>query len=341
MYMKYHRIIAFCSNRVTGHFRFKDIFQIFPLDAADVPTSKLIKYYPFVLEFRLEDTGRIELDGELKEVSNIIGELTAQLNFQKRILKLLTAFSNYHFFVPQVEPQWFVHADGLSEEEMNNQTSAAGLNIYCYPKLKEGVPITEFTKVDYARVDTGEHPQCFQHIDLDGKEEVIFSQYLSNALLNYFLLSDDQLAPVDSAIELIAQGVALRATTKSLSFIAFVSSVETMVAYETKDVPLEKCAACGQDQYKVMAKFRDYLFKYVSDGRDAKKTINEIYGLRSKIAHTGLLLFGDGKIDWTANAEGDKHYDLHLKSSMIARLGLMNWILMRGIQKEAAGTGTA
>ncbi|ATL45906.1 hypothetical protein COR50_01305 [Chitinophaga caeni] len=338
--MKYYKIIAFCSNRVTGHFKFKDIFQIYPLDTVDAPTSDFVKYYPFVLEFRLSDNGQIELDGELKEVSNIIGELTAEVNFQNRILKLLTAFSNYRFFIPPIEPQWFVHAEGLSKDEMDNQTSAAGLNIYFYPKLKEVVPFTEFTKVDYPQIDTGEHPQCFQHIDLSGKEEVTFSHYLSTALHNYFLLSDEQQAPVDSAIELINQGVALRATTKSLSFIAFVSSIETMVAHETKDVPLEKCAACGQDKYKVMAKFRDYLFEYVADGPDAKKTINEIYGLRSKIAHTGLLLFGDGKIDWTANAEGDKHYDLHLKSSMISRLSLMNLILMRGDKEKKAGGGT-
>jgi hypothetical protein len=286
--------------------------------------------HPFVLEFCISDTVQVSLDGELKQVSNLIAGLAAQVNFQNRILKLLTAFSNFHFFIPTMEPQWFARIDGIGEEEMNNQTSVVGLNIYQFPKWKECSAIEGFTQVGYPEIEPQEHPDCFQNIELEGKEPVTFSKFILRALHNYFLLSPEQLAAVDSAVELINQGVKLRQSMQSMSFVALISSIETMVAFEYRDMKVEKCKICSADQYKVMFKFRDYLGKYATDDPTAKKRINELYNLRSKIAHTGMLLFGDGKIDFSSGEKQEDQFNMHLQAMMASRLSLINWILLTG-----------
>ena len=38
--MKFHKIIAFCSHPITAFFRFKDVFQIYPLDFLEAPKCK-------------------------------------------------------------------------------------------------------------------------------------------------------------------------------------------------------------------------------------------------------------------------------------------------------------
>lgn len=331
--MKFYKIIAFCSSPVTGYLRFRDIFQLYPLDIPKAPKNDIIKEYPFILEYCLNEDGRILHDGELKDVNNILSSLTIQVNFQNQILNLLTAFSKFHFFIPRMHPQWFVRVDGMTEEEINNQTCVAGLNLYQFPKPKDWLPIQEFSKISHNEIPAQKHPEYFQHFDLEGKEPVTFSQFILAALHNYFLLSAEQKTSVDSALELINQAVKLRQTMKSLSFVALITSIETMVAIEYKNHEINKCKLCGQDQYKIMGKFRDYLFEYATSSPDAKKPINELYSLRSKIAHAGMLILGDGKFDLSPNPSGDKQFNMHLEAMMLSKLSLINWILKRG-EKE-------
>lgn len=100
-----------------------------------------------------------------------------------------------------------------------------------------------------------------------------------------------------------------------------------MVSNEYKEVKIERCSTCNQEQFKVMNKFREYLFKYVTSNKQTKNEINEIYSFRSKIAHTGKLLHGDGLIDWSKNDEKYEQQQIHIKAMQIARLSLINWIL--------------
>lgn len=333
--MKYYKAVVFCSNRVEGVFRFKDVFQIYPLSIEEAPKSELIKIYPFVLEYCITDEGQIELDGELKEISNFISELTQSANFQNLILNFLTAFSNYRFFFPKPNVQWFVSIDHeLSEAEMNNQISKPGLNVYRFPTMSKNAPITAFTEVDQPEIEPKEHPEYFQNLDIEGTEVVCFSKFMSAAFHNYFLLAKEQQEAIESAAILINQGIELQDTMKSLSFISFVSSIETMVELENKGVKIERCETCKIEKYRVTVKFINYVYKYATNNKNAKKQIQSIYNLRSKIAHTGMLLFGDGKINWSDNEEKDGQRQTHLQAMQLSRLSLMNWVLMRGSELD-------
>jgi hypothetical protein len=329
--MKYFKAIVFSSNPVEGVFRFKNVFQLYPLNAVDAPKDPIIKIYPAVLEYCIAEHEKISLEGDFKELSPIISEWSQSANYQNRILRFLTAFSNYRFFFPRPFPQWFVSIDSkLPREQMNGQTSQAGLNMYRFPSLAKDAFITQFTDVDLAEIEPKNHQEYFTHLDLEGKEPVSFSQYIMAAFHNYFLLNSQQVSAVDSAVMLINQGVELRDTMKSLSFLSFISSIETMVGLANQEVPIERCRSCGQEQFKVMSKFRDYIYKYVSNNDTVKRDVNAMYSLRSKIVHEGMLLLGDGIIDWSETGEKDNQWQRHIMAMQTSRISLMNWLLMGG-----------
>ena len=68
------------------------------------------------------------------------------------------------------------------------------------------------------------------NIDLDGTEEVKLPQHTDIAIHNFFALGDEERNTVNSATSLICNGVDLRTKMKSLSFVAFVSSIDLVLA---------------------------------------------------------------------------------------------------------------
>jgi len=271
-----------------------------------------------------------------QEVKEIISKTTHSTNHQKRILALLSSLSNYRFIYPIPELQWFTEVpDGKITEEINNQKSKAGINYFWYPEMQKGSVITIFSEPAFPKVEFSRHPDCFIHLDIDGEESVKFSQHIDVAFHNYFALEDDAKEIVDSAASLICNGIDLRSKMKSISFVCFVSSIETMVNYEFRDEVVKKCEACGTEQYRVMGKFREYLLKYASDNPDTKKEINAIYKLRSNIVHAGMLFLGDNKIDWSDDKKQNEQWQTHIEVMQISRVSLTNWLLMRGQEEDS------
>lgn len=329
----FYKAIIFCSNPLIGYYRFEDKFQIYPLLSENAPKHDKVKMYPVVIEYHVEKDVQMEVPDALKEIQDIIAKQTHTQNYQRQIRNLLSSITNYRFYYPTAELLWFAEVpNGELKEEMNNQSSKAGMTFYWYPEMNKESIITKFTETGLPQIEFIKHPDCFMNIDLDGTEEVKLPQHTDTAIHNFFALGEEERNTVNSATSLICNGVDLRIKMKSLSFVAFVSSIETMVNYEFRQEEVKKCDACGTQQFRVMGKFRDYLLKYASDNPDTKKQVNNIYNLRSKIAHTGLLLLGDNMIDWSNEKLQDEQAQSHLQAMQISRSSLTNWLLMRGQQ---------
>ncbi len=128
---------------------------------------------------------------------------------------------------------------------------------------------------------------------------------------------------------------------ESLSFFSFVSSIETLVNYEFKNEKVEyacsdcktlksserSCKKCGSPIWGVTAKYREFLFKYVSNDPNAKKMYNKIYNIRSKITHTEYLMNGENFLNWEFNDKTKEISTNHLQAMQLARRSLINWIL--------------
>jgi hypothetical protein len=327
----FYKAIIFCSHPLKGYYRFKDIFQIYPLVSDLAPKSDKIKYHPAIIEYWIDEVPNIEIPKDFEDMKEYIQKLTQATNYLKNLLFLLSTFSNYRFFYPTPEFNWFLEIpDNASKEEIDHQISKVGLSHYYFPEINKDRIIKDFTPLSFPKVQFSKHPDIFVNLDLIGKDVVQFSEHIDAAFHNYFALQSEDKSVIIASASLICNGVDTMTTMKSLSFISFVSSIENMVNYEYRDEKPKTCESCGQQSYRVTAKFRDYLLKYASNSNEARKQINFIYGLRSKIVHNGFLLLGDNLIDWSDDNKKNDQEQAHLQAMQVSRLSLTNWLLTRG-----------
>jgi hypothetical protein len=326
----YYKVIIFCSNKLEGTFRFEDKWQIYPLKSDHSPFNKVVQYHPVVLEFFVEANKEVAIPKAFEEHREMIVKMTSQGNKIKEITTLLTAFSNYRFYANTVKAQYFIESvDGHLPPPEDDHASKVGYNIYTYPEFRKTADITELTKVDFPEVTEVDHKDYFIYFDNTYTEVVKFPNTLYPALNNYHTLKDDKQKTVYASLSLIGNGVELSESMRSLSFISLVSSIETMVNLEYSDLKVERCDACGAEKYRVFAKFRDFLLRYVSENEKTKKDIDKIYNVRSKIAHAGQLFLGDNTIDWSDEETQNKEGEVHIQTMQVARMSVMNWVLMR------------
>ncbi|MFT3903915.1 MAG: HEPN domain-containing protein [Niabella sp.] len=329
MKIKFYKVIIFSDNPLTTQFRFEDKFQIYPYASPNAPQSDKIKLYPIALEYWVDEDVDVEVPELFEGIEGFYLQTVTSMLPQTKILSLLTSLSNYRFYVPQIKWQWFCEIFGDEDKEkMNNQKSVAGLNTYWYPESFKERQIEDFSTVDFPLISFKSHPDYFRNITLDENEEIVFPEHISIALHNYYALPEQIKPVIEATSSLINNGIALRGSMNSLSYISFISSIETLVDFEFKNEEVKKCECCGTTQYRVMGKFRNFIFKYVSTAPETKKQLNEIYNLRSKIAHAGELLLADNIFSWGNDKIRGEQWQIHLSAMQLCRVALTNWLLM-------------
>lgn len=328
MNIKFYKVIIFSDNPLTTQFRFENKFQIYPYTSPNAPFSDKVKLHPIALEYWVDEDIDVIIPEDFKGLEGFYKQSVITMLPQTKILSLLSSLSNYRFFLPQIKWQWFCSIpNGDNPDEANNQKSVAGLNTYWYPESYAERQINDFSNPDFPQMNLKPHPEYFRNISMDENEEIVFPEYISVALHNYYALPEQIKQIVEAASSLINNGIALRGTMNSLSYISFISSIETLVDFEFKNEIVKKCECCGTSQYRVMGKFRDFIFKYVSSAAETKKQINEIYGLRSKIAHSGELLLADNIYNWGDDTTRSEQWQIHLSAMQLGRVTLSNWLL--------------
>jgi len=337
----FYKVVVFCSNPIKGKYQFEDKFQIYPFESAKAPKSKYAKFYPIAFEYWVDHSVKERFSEFFKGNEAFLSKHTQAMNRQKEILNLLSSITNYRFYFPPMEFTWLISMkDEMTREEVDAQTSHFGATSYRYPEMFAENIITGFSTPVYPALKFVKHPECFINLDVEGTEEVTLPQHTTAAVHNYFALADDARKSINSAASLIANGIDLRIKMKSISFVSFVSSIETMVNFEHKGEEIKTCGTCKAPIFSVAAKFRDYLFKYASANPAEKKTINKIYQLRSKIVHTGMLLFGDNTLSWSDDKKHDEQWHTHIQAMQIARVSLTNWLLKRAEEQKTNAVKT-
>lgn len=328
MKIKFYKVIIFSDNPLTTHFRFEDRFQIYPYTSPNAPFADKTKLHPIALEYWVNQDTEVKIPKEFVGLEKLYKQSAISMLPQTKILSLLSSLTNYRFYVPQIKLQWFCGITaGASEEEINNQRSISGINTYWYPEMFAETQINSFSEPNFPNMVLKPNPDYFRSITLVENEEIFFPQYISTALHNYFAIPKEIQHIIESSSSLINNGIALRGSMNSLSYISFISSIETLVDFEFKNEKVKKCECCGTESYRVMGKFRDFIFKYVSTADETKKQIAAIYKLRSKIAHSGELLLADNIFEWGDENVKNEQWEIHLSVMQLSRTALTNWLL--------------
>lgn len=328
MKIKFYKVVIFSDNPLTTQFRFEDKFQIYPYISPNAPYSDKVKLHPIALEYWVDEDIEVEVPEDFKGLEEFYKQSVISMLPQTKILSLLSSMCNYRFYLPQIKWQWFCTIpDGDNVEEANNQKSVAGINTYWYPEGHKERQIETFSNTDFAQMNYKAHQEYFRTITLDESEDIVFPEHIPVALHNYYALPEQIKKIAEASSSLINNGLALRGTMNSLSYISFISSIETLVDFDFKNEEVKKCECCGTSQYRVMGKFRDFIFKYVSTAAETKKQLNEIYTLRSKISHSGELLLADNIYDWGNDTIRNEQWKIHLSAMQLGRVALTNWLL--------------
>jgi hypothetical protein len=350
----YKRVVCFCNKKINKVFKC-DWFQVIPLENY-IDSEVKNKHYPFILEYKVDKKDIVHLsfadvpEMDSKELQEQFSELSYEFNTVKYLLRLLSTISNFYFFRYDISDQaWFLSLKGEKEEDFSCRY---GVKHYVDSNLKGKMDITKFTKTEYPEIDLVEHSEYYTHPDIDNEEnnELSFGQHTELFFSSILKLDKTQKQFFDSAITLIYNGQQIRNSMRSLAFLSFISSIETMTTLEGKlnkqEIDFEckscnsiksskyHCHDCERPIWGISQSIKLYLEKYLTKDPLFKTVINKLYSRRSKIAHAGSLLSGDLYFEWENPKLREQHNDLLIESMQYSKMSIVNYVLTNGVDKN-------
>jgi hypothetical protein len=333
MAIKIERQIVFTKVPLNGYFRYNDSFQIFPLEVKDLTTLQIQKHFLNVLEFTVDDSIKVTIPEQLKALEEMLHGTSISSDRVNQILRLLTAFSNHHFFqYNDIEGNFgFPITKDDEDESINQQISVWCLKYFHHPswwKLFETGKFTDMSKLSEIPC-VGMRRYFMDDPNLDRNIEVYVTlPCLIPIMLDaYYSFADEVRAYIDVAASYIVAANEIKKSRKTLSLISCFTSLETMVNLEYKNVKPEICKSCTQPIFSVRKKFREYLMKYVSATDASKKKFNKYYDFRSKLIHTGRQLKTEKLFPDISQVESINEWISEIEILQITKLSIIRWLI--------------
>lgn len=345
---KYCCNLIFSDKPLKKLYRFKNEFQIYPLPIEYCLDYNDSTHFPILLEYVIDLSEKLPINYEgLEEIEDILSESTLQNNKLNLIIRVLSCVTNHFFFIYDIEQGWFMPIDkSISREEYNSIESKWGFNFYHKVGLFKRLQINQFTNVNIENITKIKHSEYFQFPNFEPNDgEITISKYTDAFFESFFNLQKEEKKYVYSSITLIYNGKSIKDKMRSLAFISFMSSIETMTSFHFKknkeEIHLEcdsckkiksspyECPKCKSPIWGITQQIKLYLKEFLTTDEKANSIINKLYGIRSKITHSGELLLGDVYTSWSEGIKKEEE-NLYLISVMqYSKLSLVNWLLKK------------
>lgn len=335
---EYHKTIFFTKVPIEGVYKYKDIFQIYPAQLESQPFSRYQEHFPGILEYWTSEEDKLNLENKFDEAKTNLNELYERtgmkINKEDRILALLSTFTNNIFFrYSSTEGSWGIPMlhDELTDD-INNWSSKWCEPLFHFPELPPQLILKEFTKVQLKQIQRIEHADYYfnePNLDFKKNKPLTLPSSINWLFDNYYALTTINQKNIDTACSHIFSALKVKNNFKTLSLIASFTAIETMISLEFKDHETENCKSCGQVKYKVAAKFRIYLLRYIGNSVEYRKKFNALYSLRSKIIHNGIL-FSTEKL--FSDLPKQEKFNLEITFYEIlqyGKLSIINWLLLK------------
>ena len=265
---------ALCCSRhleVRGLYRYGDVFQILPIPPEAAHAPVVAADHPFVLQFRY----RRSTDGAIN--SRRRQEKTAMLTRSLNVIcrPTLVPYSRYTrffwsaFVSGELAPRWLQEGYGYS-----------GF-----------VPeIDDFSEMlDLPRIKLYPSAEYYSDTFMSDNYELALPDLADRYFDKVFGLDAEEFRRFAIASTWFSQSSALWAESSSSAFVAIVSAVEALL-----DKGGEVCKECNQPRHRVTMRFKAFLEQHVPNVRERfPKELDQIYGVRSDLAHGGRLLLAD------------------------------------------------
>jgi len=318
---------------VTGSYRYKDIFQLLPPDKEAPTPHVVVGHYPLIIEYRFEKpeteyypTWEEGLKEQFKDPIKdpMEFEITLLTTGQRKVNELtclLSVLSNFRLFNYGAEQAWVIPMGDVYPT--SDRKILMGQHFYSYPEFVSSISefsMPDSTPMKYCEPRDYYRDHYFRPFDLPSCIDVLLTKYIR--------LNDEAKKAFDSSCILFCNAIDIWTQMASLSFAAFVSSLETLINYEHRNVTEKRCSECGQPQYQVRQKFLSFLHDFGSPEPTFKKYADEIYQYRSKILHSGKLLLADLERNMFSFSNEEHNEDMFRRQLINnTRICLVNWLM--------------
>lgn len=332
----FQRKIIFSHIPLEGYFRYKNILQMFPLEHnGDLELAGCYRHHPIILEYFFDTQDKelmpVCVGSQLKTpIPTLVTNSYIGDKKFKEILMLLLVFTNHRFFNYGGEQAWFV---SLAAEDFPRK-SDWGQKMYIQPRFENIKGFSNIEGLSEVKKKNSGHYSEPSMVSAGSESSIIFPDFIENLFDKYFQLDNEGKNFFDSASILFCNGGDLFGKMNSLSFAAFVSSIETLVECNRnlEKTKIKKCNNCGQNEYQSTKKFVDFIKKYgriSKEDTESEKYMKDIYDIRSKILHNGILLLGDyPHHPWYSESDSKKLKEemMHRYFGQVVRICLVNWL---------------
>lgn len=321
----YRQAITLSSLPVTGWYRYRDVFQILPPNELLKRPPAVEAHHPVIFQWKHpESTEPRSISGHF-DIPKWVLDKDSAAEKAREILLVLGVLLNNRIFEYHGRQSWFVD---LEETGSGTLDPKWGQELYTGRDFK--VVIEGFSSIEgIPEVETVETNKYLNRWFITYDAVFDIPKDLTFLLDKFFALSSEDKKSFLSSCALFEQGIDTWGNYPSLSFVGFVSCLETLINVDNKDVELERCKECGQERHRVTHKFREFFLKYGNDSAEFKKYAMKIYKYRSKVVHTGELF--NGEVMPLQFGSDARIYDDDFRRSVIrtCRICIVNWLLSR------------
>jgi len=247
----------------------------------------------------------------------------------EEILVLMSTFTRHDFFYYKLDNSWFIPVEG-NRNPVWGQTHPPSHNL-------------DVSKAQFAAhygdaipfEKTSEHFGRPRDAYVVGSEanQVALPDNLPGLFDAYFGLIKVKKELFYPACRLYYQACQIRSKSPSVSLLAAVSAIETLIPKESSSKcrtcgtpeAIEQCDTCGAPRYRITSQFKNLVTKYTDER--LRGFADRVYSFRSGLSHGGRLLrseFGDsgfttgGKDDEAALERGVRD---------LTQAVLINWLI--------------
>ena len=295
---RYFRTLILSKTPLQYSYRYKDRFQIFPVEE-DALVCPYATHYPLYLEYSVDVEEALSGDD--------LGVVT--LNEENEIVRLLTLLTAYHFFFYTGDlDRWGVMTPPLPLEKLSkeqydlydNQISNWSTAVVHtkYHKVKCEIPYLTDVHCPSMPLIPNTHNYftiCVEDEVLDKwamlnghSKKILFPENLDYCLSGYYSLHEKHKRIIRSAIYLSYDGIDIMISHKALSFLALTAALEGLTKLFKDSYPKPK--KNGHYDYPNKEKcFIKMLSDYLSDQPEDIAMYKVLYKTRCNITHDNML----------------------------------------------------
>lgn len=256
----YSRCVVFSRLPLSGYYRYEDKVQIYPAPPSWKRPPALRGDHPILLEVKtsvFEKSSFLQPPIVIKDAPGFPPRIAWE-----DFISLLSTLTNYSFFTYGTRQSWFIpHDDGKFEKR-----SIWGQETYIIPdEFEPGEGLQDPNCERVTLVDATEYFNAYarrlatEPISLP----TTFTQLLEPLIKKQYFSKNAAVLSFRKAAKLFHTGVLLKDEGHlSVAFASFVSSIETLIAYDHRNKSNPHCQECGQKVFAVRRKFRQFFREY-------------------------------------------------------------------------------